>query len=265
MFCEGIHPWFSHFVSPPEKSKLSAKDYYASILQSSDPQQLEEMIQALPEPFSYETWFNHLRQRLTNHPEALVGEVGVDRSARLLPGGAIDWHGKKPTQVHTSIEHQLAILDIQCRLARELNRGVSLHCVQGQGHLFDYLKRQSTQFSGRKLRQLKEKPNILRVCLHSFGGSPATVTQFIELKGFEIYVSFSVAINAQHLPPHKMQALIRSVPEDRLLIESDLNTPKGIDVCMVDIVKIVSEARNWTIAQTVEKTRQNWKRFVNLP
>ncbi|OBZ88667.1 Cut9-interacting protein scn1 [Choanephora cucurbitarum] len=264
LFVKGIHPWFSHFVSTPEKSGLTSKEYYASILQSSDSKQLEEMIQALPEPSSYDTWYHRLRQRLEQHPEALVGEVGVDRSARLLPGGAIDWHGKKPTQVQTSIEHQLAILDIQCQLARELNRGVSLHCVQGQGHLFDHLKKQSTQFSGRKLRQLKEKPNMLRVCLHSFGGSPATVTQFIELKGFEIYVSFSVAINAQHLPPHKMQALICSVPEDRLLIESDLNTPKGIDVCMIDIVKIVAEARNLTIAQVIEITNRNWKRFVNL-
>ncbi|KAI8077926.1 TatD family [Gilbertella persicaria] len=225
---------------------------------------LQDMVNALADPSPYDTWYTHLHHKLQDHPEALVGEIGIDRSARLLPGGAIDWHGKKPTQVHTSVDHQLAILDIQCQLARELNRGVSLHCVQGQGHLFDYMKKQSLQFSTRQLRKLNYQPNTLRVCLHSFGGSPATITQFMELKGFEFYVSFSVAINAQHLPAHKMQALIQAVPEDRLLIESDLNTPEGIDICMVDIVKIVAEARGWSIEQVVNITNKNWKRFVHF-
>ncbi|KAI7907612.1 uncharacterized protein BX663DRAFT_491449 [Cokeromyces recurvatus] len=262
--CFGIHPWFSHFVMTQDESKKSPKEYYYSILKSPNKEELDEMVNSLTEPFQYDVWYNSLRQRLLDYPYALVGEVGIDRSARLLPGGALDWHGRKPTQVQTSIEHQLAIFDIQSQLARELNRGISVHCVQGQGHLFEFLKKQSSQFSTRQLKKLKRTPNTLRMCLHSFGGAPATITQFLELKGFEIYVSFSVCINARLLPAKKLIELIKIVPEDRLLIESDLNSPNGIDICMVEIAKIVAEARGWTIQQVVEITNRNWKKFVNF-
>ncbi|CEP17745.1 hypothetical protein [Parasitella parasitica] len=262
--CFGIHPWFSHFVMTQDESAKEAGGFYNGILRSSNKEELADMISALDKPFTYDVWHSNLRQRLVDHPEALVGEVGVDRSARLLPGGAIEWHGKKPTNVQTSIEHQLAIFDIQCQLARELNRGISVHCVQGQGHLFTHLKSISNQFSARQLKKLKVVPNTLRMCLHSYGGAPATITQFLELKGFEIYVSFSVAINARLTPAKKLVELIKTVPEDRLLIESDLNTPLGIDECMVEITKIVAEARGWSIKQVVDMTNRNWKKFVNF-
>lgn len=247
-----------------EESEKEANDYYNGILKSSDKEEVADMINALDKPFTYDTWYNNLKQRLIDHPEALVGEVGVDRSARLLPGGSIEWHGNKPTNVQTSIEHQLAIFDIQCQLARELNRGISVHCVQGQGHLFTHLKSISGQFSTRQLKKLKVIPNTLRMCLHSYGGAPATITQFSELKGFEIFVSFSVGINARLTPAKKLMELIKTVPEDRLLIESDLNSPLGMDECMIEITKIVAEAKGWTIKQVAEVTNRNWKRFVNF-
>jgi Tat protein secretion system quality control protein TatD with DNase activity len=241
----------------------STDTHYRNVLTSKQDDELEEMIQALSAPFSYDTWYPNLRQHLLDHPHALVGEVGIDRSARLLPGGTFDWHGKKPTSVQTTIEHQLAILDIQCKLARELNRGISVHCVQGQGHLLSYLQAQAKNFSGRQLKKFKVAPHTLRMCLHSFGGAPATIKQFLELKGHEIFVSFSVVINARLIPAKKLMELIKVVPEDRLLIESDLNTPVGMDQCMVEITKIVAEARGWSIKQVVETTHKNWLRFVN--
>lgn len=261
--CFGIHPWFSHFLMTDTSE--TKEEHYKRILKSNDTQELQEMTEALLklETFEYDVWYNNLRQRLIDHPNALVGEVGVDRVAKLLPGGSIEWQGVKPTSVTCSIEHQIAVFDIQCKLARELNRGISVHCVQGQGHLFNYMKEQSNGFSTRKLKQMKVIPNTLRLCLHSYGGAPGSVKQFIELKGFIVYVSFSVGINARLTPANKLQELIRAVPEDRLLIESDLNTPKGIDACMVDITKIVAEARGWTIQQVVDITSRNWKKFIH--
>lgn len=242
----------------------SSDTHYKTVLSSKQNDELSEMIQALPTPFPYNIWYHNLRQHLLNHPDALVGEVGVDRSARLLPGGAIDWHGKKPTSVQTTIEHQLAIMDIQCKLARELNRGISVHCVQGQGHLLGYLQAQAKNFSKRQLKKLKIAPQTLRMCLHSFGGAPATIKQFVELPGFDVFVSFSVAINVRLIPAKKLLELIKAVPEDRLLIESDLNTPVDLDQSLVEITKIVAEARGWSMKQVVSITHKNWLRFVNL-
>lgn len=262
--CFGIHPWFSHFLMT-EKDETK-EEHYNRILTSPNTEELKEMIDALLklDTFEYDVWYTNLKQRLEQHPHALVGEIGVDRVAKLLPGGSIEWQGVKPTSVTCSIEHQIKVFDIQSKLARELDRSISVHCVQGQGHLFNYLKEESNHYSKRKLAQYKIKPNMLRMCLHSYGGAPGSVKQFLELKGFIIYVSFSVGINARLTPANKLQELIRAVPEDRLLIESDLNTPIGLDHCMIDITKIVAEAKNWSIQKVVEITNQNYKRFINI-
>ncbi len=260
--CFGIHPWFSHFLMTEKET--SVEHHYNNILSSSNKEELQDMIDALTklDTFEYDVWYNNLKQRLLDHPHALVGEIGVDRVAKLLPGGSIAWQGVKPTSVTCTVEHQIEIFHIQSTLARELNRSISVHCVQGQGHLFNYLKEQSNGFSKRKLSQLKIKPNMLRMCLHSYGGAPGSIKQFLELNGFIMYVSFSVGINARLTPANKLQELIRAVPEDRLLIESDLNTSKGLDECMMDITKIVAEARHWTIKQVVDITNENYKRFI---
>ncbi|KAG0749936.1 hypothetical protein G6F57_001053 [Rhizopus arrhizus] len=257
----GIHPWFCYRLMVQDKPR---EEHYQDVLRCPDEEELNKLIGDLDAPFSYDTWYQNLRQKLIDHPNAIVGEIGVDRSAKLLPGGAVEWHGVKPTNVQCTIEHQMKIFEIQSSLARELNRGVSIHCVQGQGHLFDYLKEQSKNFSNRKLKRQFSPLPPLRLCLHSYGGSPATLNQFIQLKGFKVYVSFSVVINARLLPANKVIELIKAVPDDRLLIESDINTPKGLDECMIEIIRIVAETRQWTIEQVVQTTHKNWLEFVGI-
>ncbi|KAG1474860.1 hypothetical protein G6F56_000084 [Rhizopus delemar] len=238
--------------------------HYKDVLKCPDESELNKMIQDLEKPFTYDVWYQNLRQKLLDHPNALVGEIGVDRSAKLLPGGAIEWHGVKQTNVQCSIEHQLKIFEIQSNLARELNRGVSVHCVQGQGHLYNYLKEQSGKYSNRKLKKLNKPFSPLRLCLHSYGGSPATIKQFVQLAGFKVYISFSVVINARLLPANKLVELIKSVPDDRLLIESDINTPRGLDACMVEIVRIIAETRQWSMEKVIQTTYNNWMEFVGI-
>ncbi|CEI93426.1 hypothetical protein RMCBS344292_07659 [Rhizopus microsporus] len=242
----------------------SANEHYKSVLTCPHEDELEQMIHDLKDPFPYEVWYQNLRQRLLDHPNAIVGEIGLDRAAKLLPGGAIEWHGVKPTNVQCSIEHQLRIFEIQSNLARELDRGISAHCVQGQGHLYNYLKEQSGQYSNRKLKKLNKPFSPLRLCLHSYGGSPATIHQFMQLNGFKIYISFSAVINARLLPTEKFIELIKAVPEDRLLIESDLNSPKGLDTCMIEITKIIAQTRQWSVQKVVQVTQKNWQEFVGL-
>ncbi|KAF7727972.1 hypothetical protein EC973_006860 [Apophysomyces ossiformis] len=246
----GLHPWFVHRVMAGKSPESTAEEHYDRVLKASIAQEKLTMIECLPAPATYEHWIADLRERLLEHPLALVGEVGLDRAARLLPGGTMDWHGVKPTTVQTTLEHQLAILDSQIDLAIELDRAVSVHCVQGQGHLLQLLGSKSPR-------------TPVRLCLHSYGASSATIAQFMRLTGFSIYVSFSVAINGR-LAPNKLDALIQAVPEDRLLIESDLNSPVGMEEHLVKLVHIISRARQWSVAKTVHQTRKNWLKFVNI-
>jgi Tat protein secretion system quality control protein TatD with DNase activity len=70
-----------------------------------------------------------------------------------------------------------------------------------------------------------------------------------------------VAINAR-LGWVKLGELIRTVPDDRLLIESDLNSPKDLDVAMVRIACLVARAKQWSLHDTILKTRRNWLTFT---
>ncbi|KAJ8659731.1 hypothetical protein O0I10_004713 [Lichtheimia ornata] len=243
----GLHPWFLHRVMVDDKDKEA---HYDAVLTSSNESEKSEMISALDPPFPRDEWYNNLKQHLEAHPEAIVGEVGLDRAARLLPGGAIEWHGVKPTSVQCTIEHQLQVLELQLQLAKELNRPMSVHCVQAQGHLLALLQKHA-----------KNNPPI-RLCLHSFGGSPGTLPQFMKLKGYTIYVSYSIAINERL--GKKLDDLILAVPHDRLLIESDLNTPKGQDDAMVAIAERVAHVHNWTIDQAIKQTHENWCKFIGI-
>lgn len=263
--CFGVHPWFTYRVKAPNQSELQGKEaFYDAVLQARIPEEKTEMIKQLPPPVEFDAWYSELREYLRNHRQALVGEVGLDRAARLLPGGAIEWHGVKPTTVQCTVEHQLEILQAQLDLAREFKRAVSIHCVQSQGHLLTLLQRSSNAAAAAnkaKAAAAAAEADRVRVCIHSYGGSPGTISQFMQLKGFLVYVSFSVAINGR-LKKEKLAQLICSVPEDRLLIESDLNSPLGLDEKMIEIAKIVAEARQWSLEQVAQQTFSNWRTFV---
>ncbi|KAG0338919.1 hypothetical protein BG000_003141 [Podila horticola] len=101
-----------------------------------------------------------------------------------------------------------------------------------------------------------------RLCMHSYGGSVDMMRALTKMDHPpEIFFSFSILINGR-LQERKLQELIQAVPEDRLLIESDHHSHILLDGLLMDMVKKVSEIRDWTIEETVQKTTRNWHRFV---
>ncbi|CAG8776590.1 10845_t:CDS:1, partial [Acaulospora morrowiae] len=74
-----------------------------------------------------------------------------------------------------------------------------------------------------------------------------------------VYFSFSIVINERY---NRLPDLIKAVPEDRLLIESDFNSPVGLDDLMERIVRLVSNVKGWTPEFTAEKCRENFSRFI---
>ena len=147
---------------------------------------------------AHEDWAARLAHFLASNPNALVGEVGVDRSA-VIPG----------TKARVRFDHQMALLREQLAIAAAYGRPVSVHCVLGYGHLLQL-------FAG-----LAPGTCPRAVMLHSYGGSPEEVPRFTRLPGIgqRFYFSFSAAINGR--TPEKLAARIRAVPDDRLLLESD--------------------------------------------
>jgi TatD DNase family protein len=101
----GVHPWYAHLVRGPSRSQTETNEqHYERILVSKNSTEKADLVQHLSTP-SHE-WLQKLRDNLQKYPTALVGEIGFDRSARLLPVGAEHWHGVRPTEVRCSPDHQ---------------------------------------------------------------------------------------------------------------------------------------------------------------
>ncbi|KYR00429.1 hypothetical protein DLAC_03185 [Tieghemostelium lacteum] len=218
----GIHPWFVYKLQPPQELIGQPID---TLKPDGDKYQVDN------------SWYDKLRENLIRYPDAIVGEIGIDKVTKVKAIGKNDPHS------------QMIVLSKQIQLANEFNRVVSLHCVQLHGKLLDF-------FQALPLQQFPP-----RVALHTFGGKPSTVQQFSKMKdqkGDRFYFGLSFI----NLTSSKVSKLIESIPDDRLLLESDQNTPLEANESIFKVVKAISTTKKWTIKETLERTRLNALRFL---
>ncbi|KNG46764.1 metallo-dependent hydrolase [Stemphylium lycopersici] len=169
--CFGWHPWFSYQMyltgeegpecddkrSHPNLTGDAKIAHYQAVLQPSRETPSEEDLKiyhSLPDPTPFSTFLSRTRQSLQQHPYALVGEIGLDRSFRipeswtgnpdlwskrdnsLTPGGR---EGRRLTPFRCSPAHQKDIFKLQLQLAAEMGRAVSVHGVQAHGLVLQVL------------------------------------------------------------------------------------------------------------------------------
>lgn len=113
-----------------------------------------------------------MRDNLVAFPDAMLGEVGLDRACRIpyaLPSPPPYVLHNKPRQLSPfsiPLDHQLALLEAQFDLAVGLKRNVSFHSVKSQQATVEILDR------------LKDKHgdawNAISVDMHSCGLSAQT-------------------------------------------------------------------------------------------
>jgi Tat protein secretion system quality control protein TatD with DNase activity len=158
----GYHPWWVHRISlqaPAGTIPDHVAHYRALFLPSSSspPQppssELEmafaRLLPTLPQPIPLADILADVRARLIEFPTAMLGEVGIDRAARIpfagtdvSEGGNDDDNGghRSLSPFSTPSAHQLTILEAQLALAVELRRNASLHSVKSPAQtraLFD--------------------------------------------------------------------------------------------------------------------------------
>jgi TatD DNase family protein len=97
-------------------------------------------------------WLAHLRALLLKFPRASIGECGLDH-----------WISEPTLAVQRPV-----FLD-QLRLARELDRPLTIHCLRAWGALFD---------------AFDEAPPPPRFLMHSFNGSIETARRLLPLGAF---------------------------------------------------------------------------------
>lgn len=140
-----------------------------------------------------------LESLLLDHPEASVGEIGLDR---WILDSARDSDLTLPRSSAAPMEKQRTLFRAQLALAARLGRPATIHCLQAFGPLLEDLQKAPAL-----------PPAFL---LHAYGGPAEMVPAFLKLGA---YFSF----NPYFLRPHKeaTRQVFATLPADRLLVETD--------------------------------------------
>nr|POE85424.1 cut9-interacting protein scn1 [Quercus suber] len=283
-----------------ELSRVQKIAHYQSVLtpKSED----ENFLATLPDPQPFGHFLEQTRSYLDRYPLALIGEVGLDRSFRipevwlpeeadqrddaLTPGGR---EGRKLSPYRVSIEHQRKVLTAQLRLAGEMQRAVSCHGVAAHGLVYETIaatwKGHERKVSSKRERRKADGPTHLgeglfdddeppsniaepyppRICLHSFSGPSETVKQYLAPSvPCEVFFSFSTTINAwSDSGDGKVEAAVRAVPDDKVLVESDLHTAgERMDGYLEDAIRKLCQIKEWGLEDGIRQLGDNWMRFA---
>ncbi|KAI9865772.1 MAG: hypothetical protein M1824_000032 [Vezdaea acicularis] len=232
--------------------------------------------------------------RLPEPSTAESADAPEQQDSTLTPGGR---EGRRLSPHRVSLAHQQKVLTAQLKLAGELGRAVSVHGVQAHGVLFETLratwKGWEREVVSRRTRKRRgsvaeahgttgtpdpwddeegsqisaaegPRPFPPRICLHSYSGPPEGLKQYFHPSvPCEVYLSFSTVINFSTSASAKAVEVIKAVPENRLLVESDLHKAGDeMDALLREMVECICEVRGWSLESGVRQLGQNWKGFV---
>ena len=287
--------------SGPDAGEAPDKEaHYAKVL-SPIPEN-QEFLDSLPEPRSLFGLLQELRGHLEQYPIALVGEIGLDRAFRIPGTKRLDLdyepdpaltlgsrEGRKLSPYRVVVQHQRRILTAQLNLAGEMQRAVSVHGVAAHGIVYETL---SSTWHGHEMPSKRERkrkasaeavhegdaeespplnlealpvqnPYPPRICLHSYSGPPDTLRHYLQPRvPALIFFSFSHLVNFSSAS-RKAVDVIKAVPDDRILAESDLHAAGDkMDDLMETIVRHICQIKGWSLEYGVNQLASNWKHFV---
>ncbi|PVU95495.1 hypothetical protein BB561_001789 [Smittium simulii] len=266
----GIHPWFVNWVIKGEqlaKESTSANIHCpgnSNIKEAKAPSSIfDDKNQAIPV-----SWENTLIEYLEEFPDAIVGEFGLDRTA-------VD----RETLVLYDWNKQVEIFYKQYKIAALNKRSVSLHCVRAHQQLYDLLA------SIYPPKQKKPKPShlnldrneqsitamvncaapVANIMLHSYSGSAEMLVRFFKLPdiGRRIYISLSQLVNMRSA--NRTKLVVAKTPSDRILIESDIESPANAKTALAEICCFLSSALQLPLDSVQYLTTNNALNFILPP
>ncbi len=215
----GVHPWdavdgTSGTTGTSETSRASVPD-----------------IPVVPDV----SFLASLRANLLDHPNAGVGEIGLDRlkSRDISP------------RMREVFEAQLA-------LALELGRPVVLHGAKCWGQVVTTVCRHLSHSPTHPLPP-SPTPSFL---FHGFSRSDGLIPEIVKLNGF---ISVGPAILNDHAVNYR--ELVKKIPLDRLLVETD-RTSSSDSPSISDVLAKTADILNLSAAELERITDENADRFL---
>lgn len=164
-------------------------------------------------------WAYNMQRLLIQNKNIMVGEVGLDKN-------------------YPDLQLQELVFVTQLHMAHELRRVVNIHCVGVWGSMIKILK----SYMGI-------------VVLHAFSASIEILKQMLQNEN--IYFSFSAAILDKRR--RKLTELIKIIPMNKILVESDNDNP----IIIIDIVKRIAEIKNVNLTDITDIIYKNSLRVLN--
>ncbi len=155
-----------------------------------------------------------LKDKLSASTDSFMGEIGLDRSKK--------WRD--------TYKIQLEAFEKQLEIACELKKPVVLHVVRAHDDV---------------LKQLKARAGQIKVYLHGFQGNPQTAAA---------YKDCWIGFNLKSLRSHKVRETLKSLPPEKLLVESD-GAPNL--ECLEETMKILARLRKWSLKEAIQTTTEN--------
>jgi Tat protein secretion system quality control protein TatD with DNase activity len=192
----------------------------------------------------------------------------------------------RPLSPHrVTLNHQKMVLRALFQLAGKHHRPVSVHSVQTHGAIFNLLqmmwkgherpsnRARKKSHSDAHEMQLDDKDSDMpkkglpyppRICMHSYSGPPDALKQFLAPSvPADIYFSFSSLINFSSSTDEKSKSVIKALPDDRILIESDFHCAgERMDQLLKDVTLTVCSIKGWELKQGVKQLKENYLRFI---
>lgn len=198
---------------------------------------------------AFERTFALMSKYLSEHKNAIVGEIGLDSSKRLLTGDALDKDDHE--KVQSTKSWQIAVFSEQLKMAHRLCRPVSMHLVQADDQFIKIAKELQAQL-----------PPCIHI--HSYTGSATSLRALLKILAGKtrVYISISKKLSGR-LPPEKLDRLIKTIPDESVLVESDaefMYADYAND--LVWAYSQVAAAKEWSTERALSTVRTNLDSFL---
>ena len=239
----GVHPWETLLTVPAASSLRGAVTYAPS--EASSAGGAMRAVGSLANASQRDTAgtvLTALRDQILSDPLLGIGEIGLDRL--------------KDKNISPQMRE---VFEAQLKLAFEFNRPVVLHGAKCWGQVVKAIKNYELRITNETIGDNSQFAiRNSSFLFHGFSRSDGLIPDIVALNG---YISVGPAVLNDHAVNYR--GLVKKIPIDRLLIETDRTAENAADCpSIVAVATEVAKLRGMPFAELEEITDRNAEAFI---